>query len=68
MLDTILAPSKLTLILQQCLLLGSLVQRNGIAGNLLKAHTSDGAHLGAEVAMQQVFAQSDAFENLCTAI
>ena len=68
MLDTILAPSKLTLILQQCLLPGSLVKCDSIAGNLLQTHTTNGAHLGTEVAAQQVFAQSDALENLRTAI
>ena len=67
-LDAVLTPCKLTLVLQQCLLLGSLMQTDSIAGNLLQAHTADGAHLGAEVAMQQVFAQSDALEDLGSTI
>ena len=41
---------------------------DSIAGNLLQTHTTNGAHLGTEVAAQQVFAQSDALENLRTAI
>ena len=67
-LNTILTPCKLTLVLQQCLLLGSRVKRNGIAGNLLQAHTTDGAHLGTEVAAQQILAQSDALKDLGTAV
>ena len=35
-----------------------------IAGNLFQADTTDGAHLCAKVAAQQVLAQADALENL----
>ena len=40
------------------------MQTDGIAGYLLQSDAADGAHLCAEVAVQQVLAQSDALENL----
>ena len=67
-LDAVLAPRELSLILQQCLLFGSLMQTDGIAGDLLQTDTADGTRLSAEVTSQQVFAQSDALENLRTTI
>ena len=63
-LDAVLAPCKETLILKHGLLLGLLVQADGIAGNLLQAYTTDGAHLCAEISSQQVLAQTDALKNL----
>ena len=67
-LDTILAPCKESLVLQEALLFGSLMQGDSIACNLLQTNTSDGAHLCTEVAAQQVFAQTDALENLGSTI
>ena len=47
---------------------GEALQPHRIARYLLQADAADGAHLRAEVAAQQVLAQSDALENLRTAI
>ena len=44
------------------------MQCNRIAGDLLQTYTTNGAYLCAEVTAQQVFAQSDALEDLRTTI
>ena len=44
------------------------MQSDRITGNLLQAYTTNGAHLCSEVPSQQIFAQSDALENLRTTI
>ena len=44
------------------------MQADGIAGYFLQSDAADGAHLRAEVAAQQVLAQSDALEDLGAAI
>ena len=66
--DTVLAPGELSLILQEGLFLGCLVQTDGITGNFLQSDTADGACFCSEVSSQQVLAQADAFEDLRTAI
>ena len=68
MFDAVFAPRELTLVMQQCLLLSSLVQTDSIAGYLFQPHTADGAYLCSEITMQQVFAKSYALENLCATI
>ena len=68
MLDAVLSPRELPLILQRSLLLSLLLQPHLVACNLPKAYAPDGADLSAEVSAQQVFAQANALENLCTAI
>ena len=67
-LDAVLAPSKLTLILQHRLLLGCRMQTDGITGNLFQPDTTNSARLCAEVPPQQILAQTDALENLRASI
>ena len=45
-----------------------LMQPNGIACNLLQSDAANGTHVRTEISSQQVLAESDALENLCTPI
>ena len=72
MLDAVFSPRELTVVLQRpaCLLARAthLMQPDGIPRYLLQSNASYGTHLRTEVPVQQVLAQSDALENLGTAI
>ena len=68
MQDSIPAPRELTLVLQKAMILGSFMHADGIAGNLFQSDATDGAGFSAEIASQQILAQSDALEYLGTTI
>ena len=70
--DTVLAVRELSVVGQElinlCRLECFVVQTDGIPCDVCQPDTTNGAHLGAEVASQQVFAQTDALKYLRAAI
>ena len=56
MQDTVLAPGELSLVLQEGLFFGCLMQTDRIAGNLFQSDTADGTCLRTEVSSQQILA------------
>ena len=71
MLDAVLTIVELSHAGQEVELLGGeglVVQQDGVAGDGLKTNTADGAYLCSEIVLQQTLAQTDALEDLGSAI
>ena len=70
MSDAVFSPVKLSEIGQEGCVGGVclLVEDNGVVGYFLQTDTPDCADFRSEIRLQQCFAQSDALENLSTAI
>ena len=72
MKNSILAPRELSVVgektVVRCRLECFVMQTNGISGNLFQTNTTNRADFCSKVSFQETFAETDAFEYLCTTI